>query len=363
MLIPLLWFIAGLATLISGAELLVRYISKIALKLGISKLVIALTIVAFGTSAPELAVSVQASVDGQTDLMLGNIIGSNISNTLLILGLSALFIPLKVHKNLIKSDAPIMIGVTILLFILCYNGVLGFWECFLMVTLLVIYLVFLARKKGEIPIAQEQKDQEENGNMFISIVLSIVGFVLLITGARWLISSSLIFAEMAGVSELIIGLTVVAIGTSLPEIVISLVAAFRGERDIAVGNVVGSNILNILAVLGFSGLFASEVIPIQQSLLAFDFPVLIGASLACIPIFYTGHKIVRWEGGIFLFFYFAYLFYLFLSSTDHRFLDVFINIMLFFVLPVAIITILYHTTAEWKWRRKYAKIFTSKGDK
>lgn len=362
MLIHLFWFTAGLASLIFGAELLVRYISKIALKLGVSKLIIALTVVAFGTSAPELAVSVQASVDGQTDLMLGNIIGSNISNTLLILGLSALLIPLKVHKNLIKSDAPIMIGVTILLFLLSYNGILGFWECLLLVTLLVIYLVFLARQRGNVPGAGIETDDAKTGNMGLNIVFTIVGFVLLITGARWLISSSLVFAEMAGVSELIIGLTVVAIGTSLPEIVISLVAAFRGERDIAVANVVGSNILNILAVLGFSGIFASEVIPIQPALLAFDFPVLIGASLACLPIFWTGHKIVRWEGGVFLLFYFSYLFYLFLSSTDHRFLDVFINIMLFFVLPVTIITILYHAFSEWRWRRKYIKVFSAKDD-
>lgn len=362
MLIPLLWFIVGLTALISGAELLVRYVSKIALKLNIPKVIIALTVVAFGTSAPELAVSVQATLDGQTDLMLGNIIGSNISNTLLILGLSALFIPLKVHKNLIKSDAPIMIGITILLFFLSYNGALGFWECLLLVFLLMIYLLFLARQKGEISIPDVNPDKDKTGNMVVNVIFTIIGFVLLITGARWLISSSLIFAEMAGVSELIIGLTVVAIGTSLPEIVISLVAAYRGERDIAVGNVIGSNILNMLAVLGFAGIFSSELIPIQDALLSFDFPVLIAASIACLPIFYTGHKIVRWEGGIFLMFYFAYLFYLFLSSTDHRFLDVFINIMVFFVIPVAIITILYHTITEWNWRRKYAKVFESKGE-
>ncbi|MDZ7721043.1 MAG: calcium/sodium antiporter [Balneolaceae bacterium] len=363
MLIPLLWFIVGLIALITGAELLVRYISKIALKLGISKLIIALTVVAFGTSAPELAVSVQATVDGQTDLMLGNIIGSNISNTLLILGLSALFIPLKVHKSLIKSDVPIMIGITILLYFLSYNGALGLWECILLVTLLVTYLLFLARKKGDVSIAEIKSKKEETGSMFLNVVLTILGFVLLITGARWLISSSLIFAEMAGVSELIIGLTVVAIGTSLPEIVISLVAAFRGERDIAVGNVVGSNILNILAVLGFAGIFSSEIIPIQQSLLEFDFIVLIAASIACLPIFYTGHKIVRWEGGIFLMFYFAYLFYLFLSSTEHQFIEVFINFMLFFVLPLTVLTILYHTIIEWNWRRKYVNLFKSKDQK
>lgn len=362
MIVPLLWFAAGLIFLICGAELLVRYVSKLALKIGISKLVIALTVVAFGTSAPELAVSIQASVDGQTDLMLGNIVGSNISNTLFILGLSALFIPLKVHKNLIKSDVPIMLGITVLLYFLSLNGFLSFWESLGLVLLLIIYLFFLARKKGhaDVPTVNEQKD--DAGNLFVNILFSLLGFVLLVTGARWLISSSLIFAEMAGISELIIGLTVVAIGTSLPEIVTALVAAIRGERDIAVGSVVGSNILNFLAVLGFAGLFSTESIPVQQSLLNFDFLVLIGATVACLPIFYTGHKIVRWEGAFFLFFYFSYLFYLFLSTTDHLFLDVFINMMIFFVIPLAIITILYHSISEWLWRARYVGLFKSRQD-
>lgn len=363
MIIPLLWFAAGLIALIGGAELLVRYVSKLALKIGVSKLVIALTVVAFGTSAPELAVSIQASVDGQTDLMLGNIVGSNISNTLFILGLSALFIPLKVHKNLIKSDVPIMLGVTVLIYVLSLNGILSFWESGLLVFLLVSYLFFLSRKKGhaDVPTINESKD--EGGNLFVNILFSLLGLALLVTGARWLISSSLIFAEMAGISELIVGLTVVAIGTSLPEIVTALVAAIRGERDIAVGSVVGSNILNFLAVLGFSGLFSTDSIPVQQSLLDFDFLVLIGASIICLPIFYTGHKIVRWEGGFFLFFYFTYLFYLFLSTTDHQFLDVFINVMIFFVMPVAVITILYHSISEWIWRARYVGLFKSKDEK
>ncbi|WP_234567395.1 calcium/sodium antiporter [Rhodohalobacter sp. 614A] len=361
MIIPLLWFVAGLISLIGGAELLVRYVSKLALKLGVSKLVIALTVVAFGTSAPELAVSIQASVDGQTDLMLGNIVGSNISNTLFILGLSAIFIPLKVHKNLIKSDVPIMLGITLLIYFLSLNGSLSVWESGLLVLLLVIYLFFLSRKKGhaEIPSVPEE-GKDEGGSLLANILFSGLGLVLLVTGARWLINSSLIFAEMAGISELIIGLTVVAIGTSLPEIVTSLVAAIRGERDIAVGSVVGSNILNFLAVLGFAGLFSPNSIPVQQSLLDFDFLVLIAATIACIPIFYTGHKIVRWEGALFLFFYFAYLFYLFLSTTDHKFLDVFINVMIFFVIPVAIITILYHSISEWIWRARYVGLFKTR---
>lgn len=360
MIIPLLWFAAGLIALISGAELIVRYISKLAIKVGVSKIVIALTVVAFGTSAPELAVSIQASVDGQTDLMLGNIVGSNISNTLLILGLSALFIPLKVHKKLIITDAPVMLGVTVLIFILCLNGSLSFWDSSLLVVLLLTYLIYLSRKKGHTDIPEIGKKEEDGGHLLVNIVLSTLGFVLLISGARWLISSSLIFADIAGISELIVGLTVVAIGTSLPEIVTSLVAAIRGERDIAVGSVVGSNILNLLAVLGFSGLFAAESIPVQQSLLNFDFLVLIAATVACLPIFYTGHKIVRWEGAFFLFFYFAYLFYLFLSTTEHKFLDVFINMMVFFIIPVAVITILYNAISEWIWRARYVGLFKSK---
>ena len=360
MIIPILWFVAGLISLIGGAELIVRYISKLAIKIGVSKLVIALTVVAFGTSAPELAVSIQASVDGQTDLMLGNIVGSNISNTLLILGLSALFIPLKVHKKLIKKDVPIMLGITVLIFVLSLNGFLSFWDSFLLVGLLLIYLIYLSRKKGHADIPDIGANKEDGGNLLVNALFSLLGFVLLVSGARWLIDSSLIFAEMAGISELIIGLSVVAIGTSLPEIVTSLVAAMKGERDIAVGSVVGSNILNLLAVLGLSGLFATESIPVQQSLLNFDFLVLIAATIACIPIFYTGHKIVRWEGALFLFFYFAYLFYLFLSTTEHKFLDVFINMMVFFVLPVAVITILYSAIAEWIWRARYVGLFKSK---
>ncbi|MDX1641450.1 MAG: calcium/sodium antiporter [Balneolaceae bacterium] len=363
MFIPLLWFAAGLISLIGGAELLVRYVSRLALKIGVSKLVIALTVVAFGTSAPELAVSIQASADGQTDLMLGNIVGSNISNTLLILGVSALFIPLKVHKNLIKSDVPIMLGVTVLIYLLSLNGTLSFLESGLLVALLASYMFFLSRKKGHADIPDLSKKNDEGGNLFVNILFTLLGLALLIIGARWLISSSLIFAEMAGISELIVGLTVVAIGTSLPEIVTALVAAIRGERDIAVGSVVGSNILNILAVLGFSGLFASESIPVEPSLINFDFLVLIGATIACIPIFYTGHKIVRWEGAFFLFFYFSYLFYLFLSTTEHAFLDVFINVMIFFVIPIAVITILYHSISEWIWRAQYVGLFKPKGDK
>lgn len=353
MLIPVLWFVAGLVALIGGAEMLVRSASRLAVAIGISKLVIGLTVVAFGTSAPELAVSIQAGVTGETDIMIGNIVGSNITNTLLILGISALIIPLKVNVALIRLDLPFMIAITILVFLLGLNGFYSFWECLLLSGLLAGYLIFLLRKKGPVDIPVKDGEDVQKHSKVLDFLILIIGFTGLIFGARWIVDSAIIFAEMAGVSELTIGLTVVAIGTSLPEIVISLLAALKGERDIAVGNIIGSNILNFLAVLGVSGMFIPDSIPVQKSLLQVDLPLLIGTSILCYPIFYTGRKIVRWEGALFFALYFAYLFYQFLVSAEHRFLEVFISVMLYFVFPVIVVTVLYALYLEVKKRYRF----------
>lgn len=356
MIEPILWFIAGLIVLIAGAEFLVYSATRIAEYFGIPKLIIALTIVAFGTSAPELAVSIKAGIDGQTDLMLGNIVGSNISNILLILGLSALIIPLKVNSNLIKIDVPFMIGITFLMFLFALNGSISFVECMILSILLVLYMWFLASQSGKTEFTKSSKPKR-NKPLLKSILLGAAGLAMLIFGARWLVNSATIFAELAGVSELVIGLTVVAFGTSLPEIATSLVAAFRGERDIAVGSIVGSNILNILAVLGISGLFIPGAIPVHESLLRFDMLILLAASIACIPIFFTGHKISRWEGALFFSFYIAYVVYLFLASADHQILDIFSTTVMMFVLPIVTITILAIAAREWKRRRRFKDFF------
>ena len=349
----ILWFIVGLVALIGGAELLVRSVSRLAVIAGISKLVIGLTVVAFGTSAPELAVSIQAGVTGQTDIMIGNIIGSNLTNILLILGLSALIIPLKVHKTLIKVDLPFLIVITILVYILGLNGFFTIWECLLLTVILAIYLFYLFRQKGDVDIPLAEGEDVKKHSVPKDLVLLVIGFAGLILGARWIVSSAIIFAEMAGVSELVIGLTVVAIGTSLPEIVISLLAAFKGEKDIAVGNIVGSNILNFLAVLGVSGMFIPEAIPIQQSLLDVDLILLIGATILCFPIFFTGRRIVRWEGAVFLVLYIAYLLYQFLIASDHEVLEVFIALMLYFVFPMILLLVTTAFIAETKKRYRY----------
>ena len=350
---PIIWFVIGLVALAGGAELLVRSVSKLARIAGIPKLIIGLTVVAFGTSAPELAVSIKAGIEGQTDLMLGNIVGSNISNTLLILGISALIIPLKVNKELIKADVPIMVAITIILYLFALNGFITFWECIVLSVMLVVYLLFLARQSGKSHLPDSIREKAGIWMVTYEILLMFVGFTGLIFGAQWLIESSLIFAEMAGVSELVAGLTVVAIGTSLPEIVVAVFAALKGERDIAVGTVVGSNILNILAVLGVSGLFIPGAIPVQDVLLRFDLIVLFLASLACIPLFYTGHIVSRWEGGLLLTFYISYVGYLYLSATNHEILPLFGYLMIYLVLPVTLLTIVIIVFFEWKKRYRF----------
>lgn len=343
---------------------MVRAVTKLAALLGISKLIIGLTVVAFGTSAPELAISIQAGINGETDIMIGNIIGSNISNILLILGFVALIIPIKVNVTLIKSDTPIMIGATLLVFIFALNGFISFWECLALSIMLVIYLIYLARQGSPDVVAPINRPEKKLSTILGYSLACMIGFVFLISGARWMIDSAIIFAELAGVSELVIGLTVVAIGTSLPEVVVVLIAALKKERDIAVGSIIGSNILNLLAVLGVSGLFIEGAIPVQSVLLQFDMLVLIAASLLCIPIFYTGFRIERWEGGIFFFFYLSYLFYLYLSNTGHEWLEGFTNLMIYFALPVIGVILLIVTALEWKKRSRFKgfKTIQSKSD-
>ncbi len=350
MIATIIWFIIGLTALIAGAEMLVRGASRLASAFGISKLVIGLTVVAFGTSAPELAVSIQAGLDGRPDILLGNVVGSNITNILLILGVTALILPIAVNPRLIKLDVPVMIGMTILLLIFVLNGSITFWESLVFVILLCMYMLYLARNSG-IP-ASEVIPKKRKPSKPMSFIYAIAGLVLLVAGARWLVQSAVLFAEAFGVSELVIGLTIVAIGTSLPEITTSIVAAIRREREMVVSSVVGSNILNILAVLGVTGLVLPEAIPVTDALIRFDIMILLAASFACIPIFFTGHLISRGEGALFLIYYIAYIIYLWLSSAEHQALPAFSNTMLMFVVPITLITIFMVAVREFNKRKR-----------
>ena len=349
-LVTLILFVLGLGLLVVGAEVLVKGASRLAASVGISPLVIGLTVVAFGTSAPELAVSVQSAYAGQADIAIGNVVGSNIFNVLFILGLSALIVPLVVSQQLIRLDVPLMIGVSVLLLLLSLDGSLSRIDGFLLFSGVVIYTVWSVResRKENTQIQEEYAEAfgeapEPSGKVktwIINFGLVVIGVILLVLGSRWLVDGAVMVAKTLGVSELVIGLTIIAAGTSLPEVATSVIASIRGERDIAVGNVVGSNLFNILAVLGLSSIVAPNGIQIAPSALSFDIPVMIAVAIACLPIFFTGNLISRWEGGVFLGYYVAYTLYVILDASDHDALPLFSNVMLFFALPLTAITIL-----------------------
>jgi cation:H+ antiporter len=292
-LIGIVSFIGGLVLLVVGAELLVRGASRLAASFGVSPLVVGLTVVAFGTSAPELAVSIGSAVAGDADIAVGNVVGSNIANVLLILGLSAVIIPLIVKSQLVRFDVPIMIGASILLVVLALDGLLGRADGALMFALVITYVIVLIRKSrretAEVLAEFGAEYSEESPSVPVNLGLVVVGLGMLVLGSDLLVSAAVAVAERLGVSELVIGLTLVAIGTSMPEIATSIMAAIRGERDIAVGNVVGSNIFNILTVLGLTSLVAPDGVAVAQSALDFDLPFMVAVSIACLPIFLTGH--------------------------------------------------------------------------
>lgn len=340
--LKLLLIIPGLALLVFGADCLVRGASKIAAAVGISPLVVGLTVVAYGTSAPELSVSVMSAFAGQADLALGNVVGSNIFNVLFILGVSALIIPLVVNQQLIRFDVPVMIGVSILLLALCWDKSISRADGILLFALAIAYTVFLIRmsKKETNAMVLTEYEQEygkEPGKAewLKSISLIVIGLAGLIIGSKWLVDGAVQIATNFGVSELIIGLTIVSAGTSLPEVATSVVAALKGERDIAVGNVVGSNIFNIVTVLGLSSIISPNGIAVSHAALIFDIPVMIAVALSALPIFFIGYKIGRPGAIFFLTFYVAYVLYLILGETKSPAFELYRLVMVHYVAPVS----------------------------
>ncbi|MCK5873727.1 MAG: calcium/sodium antiporter [Alcanivoracaceae bacterium] len=320
MLLNIGLIIAGFVVLVFGADWLVKGASRLALSLGMTPLVVGLTVVAFGTSAPELAVSVASAWSGQADLAVGNVVGSNIANVLLILGISALVAPLVVNQQLVRLDVPIMLGATVLFYVLSLDGRINLWDSILLAAGIVAYVVFLIREsrreKSALVLAEYEEAVESGGTLTGDILWMVAGLVGLVAGAQLLVEGAVSLARHFGVSELMIGLTVLAIGTSLPELATSVVAAMRGERDIAVGNVVGSNIFNLLSVLGFTGLVSLGQLPVAPAALALDIPVMLGVALLCVPIFRTGFVVTRANGVLFILCYAAYLSWLVLINTD-----------------------------------------------
>lgn len=345
-LLTLILFALGFVLLAAGAELLVRGSANLAEILGISKLIVGLTIVAFGTSAPELAVNLQAAYEQTPDIAVGNVVGSNILNILLVLGVAAVIRPISVHKRLIQWEVPLMIGVSILLLILSLDGQLDRWNGLLLSSGIVLYtlLALKSTRQNSEPSSKEESLSSAKKSYHFHIILQIVfiiaGLGLLVQGSDWLVNGAVAIAQYYGISELIIALTLISIGTSLPELATVIVGTFRGEQELVVGNVVGSNIFNILLVLGFTTLISPISIEVSEAAIVFDMPVMIAVAVACLPIFFNNYLIERWEGTLFLAYYVAYASYLFFNATQHGALSTFSAMMLWFVMPLTLLTFL-----------------------
>jgi cation:H+ antiporter len=307
-----------------------------------------------------------ACLDGQGDLALGNVVGSNVFNTLFILGICALVAPLVVAVKLVRFDVPVMIVASLAVYLMALDGRLGMLDGALLTTGLLAYNVHIIRQSrretkaataefdrsfgpGKLPVAASPAAAAVRNAGLI-----LVGLVLLVVGSRWLVDGAVALATVLGVSELVIGLTVVAAGTGLPEVATSVVASLRGERDIAVGNVVGSNIYNLLGVFGIAGLFTAEGVTVASGAEAFDLPVMIAASVACLPVFFSGYRIHRWEGGLFLVYYVAYVLFLVLRAQEHDALPLFSRVMATYVLPLTAVTLAVIAWHGWRVRDRHA---------
>jgi cation:H+ antiporter len=352
--------VVGLGALVMGAEYLVKGAASIATRLGIQPVIIGLTVVAFGTSAPELAVSVGAAFSGSTDLAFGNVVGSNIANILLILGASAVVSGLAVSQRIVRIDVPLLVGASVLALVLSLDNRLGRLDGAILFAGVVAYTGWLIRDAmRETPAVLEEyaesvDDLEEDIAdlpVWMQVAFLVGGLVGLLIGSQLLVGSATDIATSLGISDLVIGLTVVSVGTSLPELATSMLAAFRGQRDIAVGNVVGSNLFNLLSVLGATALVAPSGIPVSDASLRFDFPIMLAATIVLAPVFWNGFEIKRWEGGVFLAFYAVFVTYLVLDTSDHAAAAV-VGPAALIVTPLVLMT--FAVTGYQGWRRHRA---------
>ena len=374
----------GLVLLVAGGELLVRGASGLATRIGMSSLVVGLTVVAFATSAPELAVTLGAVMGGEPGLAVGNVVGSNIANVLMILGSSAIILPLLVKVQLVRIDIPFMAALSVLFLLLAIDGGFSRVDGLILLVMLVLYIavaIILSRRDGHVDdlrgpgasiatasagrvgqtartsgdtMTEAVEDVEARGSIGRDVVLVLIGVVLLVVGANILVKGATGIATAFGVSDLIVGLTVVAIGTSLPELTTSIVAVRRGQRDLAVGNVVGSNIFNIGAVAGLAAMISPTGLPVPESALALDIPLMIAASVVLLPLAFTGSVIARWEGGLLVALYVSYLLYTVLAAAERPILQGFTTVMLWFITPLVVLTVISTVVHEISRRRAVA---------
>ncbi len=352
-LISVIELLSGLFLLIAGAELMVRAAVRLAARLHVRPLIIGLTIVALGSSAPQMAVSLQAVQAHTPDIAVSSVIGSSIFNILVTLGLSALIIPLRVSRQLVRLDIPLMIGASLLVFVLAWNEELGRLDGILLLGALALYLGLLLRQSRHSTRPHSDQPHDPQAPWFTSLLMIVGGLGMLVFAGHLLLGAAVVVATDLGFSERVIGLTVVAVGTSLPELATSLIAALRGQRDIAVGNVIGANLFNLLGVLGFTALIAPIPLSVSPNALDFDLPVMLGVALLCLPVFYSGYRVTRAEGLLLLGLYLAYGLHVVSFTTGMPLAGKLERLMLFYVLPT-LLTFLFFTSVR-AWRRQHHK--------
>ncbi|QDU85953.1 Inner membrane protein YrbG [Planctomycetes bacterium Pla163] len=343
-----LLLIGGLIALVGGAEVLVRGASGLAARFGLSSLVIGLTVVAYGTSAPEVAVSLDAVAQGNDSIALGNVVGSNTMNVLLILGLSAVIAPLTVGRQLIRIDIPILIGVSFLGFVMAFDGRFSRLDGVLLLGCAVAYTAFTVmegrkqtkRDAAAAAAAGVETEALAHTPLPLQLLFVVLGILGLKFGADWFVEGAITVGQWFGLTDTVIGLTVVALGTSLPEVATAIVAAVKGERDMAVGNVVGSNIFNVVVILGAAALGDPDVFTVEPSVLAFDLPVMVAVALTLAPVALARGRIGRREGLLFLTIYAAYTTYLIANSQGSSEVPAVDEAVLGYVLPLFVIALI-----------------------
>ncbi|EON77761.1 Inner membrane protein YrbG, predicted calcium/sodium:proton antiporter [Lunatimonas lonarensis] len=307
-MIPYILLVLGLSLLLVGGKTLVDGASAIAARLGLSAGLIGLTIVAFGTSAPELLVCVTAALKGNSDIAVGNVVGSNIANITLVLGITGLVFPVVITPSILRMDYTFTMITTVLFFLLALNGVISFVEGLVLVTLFVLVNMYFFKKIGRVEISDEETVQLKKKSVWISIGYVLLGVGGLYLGSELFVENGVIIATSLGVSERIIGITVIAVGTSLPELITSVIAAIKKETDIAIGNVLGSNMMNILSIIGITALV--RPIPISADFIYNDFIWMIAFTAILFPLMRIRYAISRIDGGILLVGYAVYIFFL-----------------------------------------------------
>jgi cation:H+ antiporter len=348
--------VLGLVLLVAGGYVLVKGSSSLALRIGMSTLVVGLTVVAFGTSAPEQAVTMMSSFQGEPQVALGNVVGSNVANVLLIVGLCALAVTLSVDWKLIYIHVPIMFAFSLAMLLMSLDGHLGRTDGLILFGALVIYValsVFGTMRGNKTGKSSKSEDAEKpTGTLGKDVLFILAGLVLLTVGSHLIVKSACYIAEISGVSERVIALTVVAFGTSLPEIIVSLIGCFTGERDLIIGNVVGSNIFNIGSVLGLTLSIGPEGFDVVDQSLTRDMPMVLGTALMLFVMMITHRLVQRWEGFLLLGWYFMLMTLAVLQAKETTTASGFTTFLLVMALPATLILVAFSVVAHIRWVKK-----------